>query len=62
MRMSRLLRRQSRCHHPDTIVVRSVGIQRTICEHCGNISVLFLDDRLPDVDDTRPKELTTTAP
>lgn len=26
------------CQHSETIVVRTVGVERTICEACGHIS------------------------
>ena len=34
--LSRLL--ESRCTHSRVIVVRSVGVERTVCEGCGNLS------------------------
>lgn len=27
-----------KCEHNETIVVRSVGVQRTVCENCGHVS------------------------
>jgi len=29
---------ESRCTHERVLVVRSVGVQRTVCEACGNVS------------------------
>jgi len=26
------------CEHQHTLVVRSVGVERTVCEACGNVS------------------------
>jgi hypothetical protein len=31
----------SRCKHQDTIVVRSAGMERIVCEDCGHISFSF---------------------
>jgi len=29
------------CRHPQTIVVRSAGMERIVCESCGHISFSF---------------------
>ena len=29
------------CKHRDTIVVRSVGVERTVCERCGHLSFVI---------------------
>ena len=26
------------CEHQHTLIVRSVGVERTVCEGCGNVS------------------------
>ena len=31
----------SRCRHPETIVVRSSGMERIVCESCGHVSFSF---------------------
>lgn len=32
------------CEHPHTIVVSSVGVERTVCENCGHISFHITDE------------------
>ncbi len=32
-----------RCPHENTENVTTLGLERTICEACGNVSVLFSD-------------------
>ncbi len=40
----------SRCPHENTVNVTTLGIERTICEACGNVSVLFSDGLEGEVD------------
>ena len=29
------------CEHPHTLSVRSVGVERTVCEECGHVSFVI---------------------
>lgn len=33
-----------KCTHQSSIVVRSTGMERTVCEDCGHISFAFFPD------------------
>lgn len=57
--MRRFLARRSpsRCKHPNTIVVRSVGMERVVCESCGHLSFAFA----PEVVDVIDHDLVTTG-
>jgi hypothetical protein len=35
---------KTRCEHQRTLVVRSVGVQRTVCEGCGHVSFAMSSD------------------
>ena len=40
--------RADRCTHPLVLTTRNHGIERTVCETCGNVSVQLLDYRASD--------------
>lgn len=37
----RKLRTITPCEHPHVVVVRSAGLERTVCESCGHVSFSF---------------------
>lgn len=39
-----------KCTHQMKIVVRSTGMERTVCEDCGHFSFAFLPDEEPDAE------------
>jgi len=41
------------CDHPTTIIVRNAGIERTVCESCGRVSIRPLRDSFSAVDRSR---------
>lgn len=47
-----------RCEHPDTVTVRSVGVERIVCENCAHVSfsiapnLLFSHELVPLHDQT----------
>jgi len=36
--------RPAECRHPSALIVSSAGVERSICETCGHISVSFLSE------------------
>ncbi len=36
--------RPGECHHPSALTICSAGVERSICETCGHISVSFLSE------------------
>jgi len=38
------------CEHSKTVAVISTGIERIVCESCGNVSFMFLDDMTDQID------------
>ena len=38
------------CSHKSTVSVRSAGMERTVCETCGHLSFVFLDDVPESID------------
>lgn len=52
----------SECSHSETLIIRSVGVQRTVCEECGHLSfsmapamALVVDGPLEDVETELPR-------
>lgn len=41
------------CDHPTTMNLRNAGIERTVCEACGRVSIKPLEASLTPVDRTR---------
>jgi hypothetical protein len=41
------------CDHPTTVIVRNAGIERTVCETCGRVSIRPLQDSFSAVDRSR---------
>lgn len=39
-----------KCAHSETVAIISAGIERILCESCGNVSFMFLDDRADEID------------
>jgi hypothetical protein len=35
---------RAKCEHPQTISVRTAGIERVVCESCGHVSFSMVDD------------------
>jgi hypothetical protein len=38
------------CAHPKTVAIISAGIERIVCESCRNVSFMFLDDMIDEID------------
>ena len=55
-RVANLLGRE--CKHERTVVVRSVGVQRTICNRCRHVAFAMVERRLPT---TREAELKSAV-
>ena len=36
--------RSKNCVHTDTVIVRSTGIERAMCETCGHLSIRFVSE------------------
>lgn len=34
---------RAECDHDTTVTVRTAGIERTVCEQCGNVSISALE-------------------
>lgn len=45
------------CKHQDTIVVRSVGMERIVCEDCGHISFSFDIDLTTEPESVRGQKM-----
>jgi len=43
----------SRCDHPTNVIVRNAGIERTVCEACGRVSLRRLQESFSAVDRSR---------
>ena len=37
------------CEHQHTLTVRSVGVERTVCEDCGNVSFVIAPNLTHDL-------------
>ena len=46
------LRKYRACDHSDTIVGSAGGIRREVCKSCGNVSVTYDDDYVPESQET----------
>ena len=55
-KLNRLL--ASTCRHQVTIVVRSAGMERIVCESCGHISFAF-DSAIPETKTAISESLET---
>lgn len=42
--------KRSGCSHPRSISVRSAGLERSVCERCGHMSFVFLEESSGNVD------------
>ncbi len=40
---------QANCQHSTTIAVISAGVERIVCESCGNVSFVFRDDMTVEI-------------
>jgi hypothetical protein len=40
---------QTNCPHSTTIAVISAGVERIVCESCGNVSFVFRDDMTVEI-------------
>jgi len=51
------------CEHQHTLTVRSVGVERTVCENCGNLSFSIATNLTHDLvaDDVGGVELPKVA-
>ena len=51
------------CEHLQTLTVRSVGVERTVCENCGNLSFSIATNLIHDLvaDDVGGVELPKVA-
>ena len=50
------------CGHADTVTVRNAGIERTICEHCGHVSLVAQEGLSGAVSRTQFARETERAP
>ena len=41
---------RTNCTHSETVAIISAGIERIVCESCGNVSFMFLDDMAEEHD------------
>ncbi len=41
---------RTNCTHSETVAIISAGIERIVCESCGNVSFMFLDDMAEEID------------
>lgn len=40
---------RAECRHEPTVTVRNSGIERTVCEQCGHVSIRALDELTGEV-------------
>jgi hypothetical protein len=40
------LRSAEKCSHTTELRMEIAGMSRTVCEHCGRVSVAYIDDHL----------------
>ena len=43
-------RGRANCKHSETIAITSAGIERIVCDACGNVSFMFLDGIMDEID------------
>lgn len=44
------LKRQASCRHGSRLTIRTLGIERRICEECDHVSFAFSDEGATEVD------------
>jgi hypothetical protein len=41
---------RTNCAHSKTVAIISAGIERIVCQSCGNVSFMFLDGMTDEID------------